>query len=68
MEKEFLGVGRTFVMSSLTLVASVVLLVVGTIPDQITMTQWVMLLGVTNGTYTAKSVAEKLAARNGGKS
>lgn len=63
----FFGLGRTFVMSALSLIASTVLLVVGTIPEQVTMVQWVMLLGVTNGTYTAKSVAEKLAAKNGGK-
>ncbi len=64
----FFGLGRTFAMSSLGLIASTVLLVMGVIPDAVTMGQWVMLLGVTNGTYTAKSVAEKLASRNGGKS
>ena len=66
MEKEFLGVGRTFIMSALALIATTALIMFGSLPDP-TMTQWVMLLGVANGTYTIKSVAEKMATRNGGK-
>ncbi len=62
----FLGLGRTFVMSALALIATTILIIFGKLPDP-TMTQWVMLLGVANGTYTIKSVAEKLAAKNGGK-
>lgn len=59
--KELLGVGRTFILTVLFIVATVILILTGKIPTIISMGEWITFGAPILGIFAAKSVGHAVA-------
>jgi len=59
MDRELLGVGRTFIFAVLCLLSTIAMVFTGKMT--LTVDQWIMLVGVLTAIYAGKSVGKKLA-------
>ena len=61
MNDELWGVGRTFILAVIIVVATVVLMAIGKIPDVISLGDWTAFTAPLLGLFAAKSVGHAIA-------